>query len=288
MEWLNLSVTKMATPELRRSTMQERGVWLTLLVYCVQQENGGLIADAAAWNDFECVQVLGVRREDIDGAHMLWKTEGRDIVVSGYPHEKHREVEAKRKAGRKGNRMRWSEAKSCESHSDSQSDTHSESESESGKGKGKRKEREGNRKEKEKENLRGADAPAGQAFGKAQKPKDRSECQAYFVEIGSSPMTADTFFDHFEANGWRQGGRTALRDWKAAARNWWRRDGEFVAGAFGKKRRDGGGAAVPFDPTRPNAHTGGLPIFNDEPVSDGMGGDDMAEPGAAPVAGGQR
>ena len=30
----------------------------------------------------------------------------------------------------------------------------------------------------------------------------------------------DAFWNHFEANGWRQGGRTPMKDWKGAFRNW--------------------------------------------------------------------
>ena len=44
---------------------------------------------------------------------------------------------------------------------------------------------------------------------------------AYFKELGD-PKEAEKFFDHFEANGWKVGGKTPMKDWKAAARNWMR------------------------------------------------------------------
>ncbi|TCN61643.1 hypothetical protein CLV25_12526, partial [Acetobacteroides hydrogenigenes] len=28
------------------------------------------------------------------------------------------------------------------------------------------------------------------------------------------------FFNHFQSNGWRVGGKTPMRDWMAAASNW--------------------------------------------------------------------
>jgi hypothetical protein len=47
----------------------------------------------------------------------------------------------------------------------------------------------------------------------------------------------DAFFDHFAANGWRVGGKIKMRDWRAACRNWSRRErrgpGQGVSGAPG-------------------------------------------------------
>jgi hypothetical protein len=39
-------------------------------------------------------------------------------------------------------------------------------------------------------------------------------------------MDPQAFFDYYAANGWRVG-RNAMKDWKAAARNWAKRDGEY-------------------------------------------------------------
>lgn len=33
---------------------------------------------------------------------------------------------------------------------------------------------------------------------------------------------AENFFDYYQSNGWKIGGRAPMRDWKAAARNWMR------------------------------------------------------------------
>lgn len=51
---------------------------------------------------------------------------------------------------------------------------------------------------------------------------DISSVIPYFLELKSTELEAQKFFDHFEANGWRVGGRSAMKDWKAAARNWCR------------------------------------------------------------------
>ncbi len=53
------------------------------------------------------------------------------------------------------------------------------------------------------------------------KPKDRSEVRQYFAnDLKSNSETADDFYDHFENNGWRIGGRTPMKDWHLAANRW--------------------------------------------------------------------
>lgn len=139
MEWINLTITQLAAPEFRRSTMDDRGAWLTLLGYCVQQENAGRIAGAAAWSDFELTCVLGIPPKALKGEHLLWAFEEGDLVVSGYPMELQKSIEAKRNAARSANRKRWGTGSSSdsvngsvsESLSDSQSDSQSDTESES-------------------------------------------------------------------------------------------------------------------------------------------------------------
>ena len=48
----------------------------------------------------------------------------------------------------------------------------------------------------------------------------------YFLTIKGSDTDSECFYDHFTANGWRTG-KTPIKDWKAAARNWMRRKSEF-------------------------------------------------------------
>ncbi|WP_418415724.1 DUF6291 domain-containing protein [Alistipes finegoldii] len=49
----------------------------------------------------------------------------------------------------------------------------------------------------------------------------------YFSTIKGSDADAECFYDHFTANGWKVSGKSSMKDWKAAARNWMRRKSEF-------------------------------------------------------------
>jgi hypothetical protein len=60
------------------------------------------------------------------------------------------------------------------------------------------------------------------------KPKDIAAVRLYAAEIHLSNTEAEKFFDHFESNGWKQGGRTPMKDWRAALRNWQRNAPNFM------------------------------------------------------------
>jgi hypothetical protein len=51
------------------------------------------------------------------------------------------------------------------------------------------------------------------------------EVAAYFAELGAADCAAP-FFDYYTANGWKAG-RNPMKDWKASARGWARREPEF-------------------------------------------------------------
>ncbi len=55
-------------------------------------------------------------------------------------------------------------------------------------------------------------------------PKNLIIVENYFVELGSNKAEGQKFFDYFTSNGWRIGGKTPMKDWRAAARNWVRRN----------------------------------------------------------------
>jgi len=51
------------------------------------------------------------------------------------------------------------------------------------------------------------------------------DVEVYCTEAGIS-IDANAFIDHYEANGWKIGGKSPMKDWRAAVRNWARRDAE--------------------------------------------------------------
>ena len=42
----------------------------------------------------------------------------------------------------------------------------------------------------------------------------------FFAEQHFPELEADKFFNYFQSNGWLVGGKTKMKDWQAAARNW--------------------------------------------------------------------
>ncbi|QIG89334.1 transcriptional regulator [Chryseobacterium sp. POL2] len=51
-------------------------------------------------------------------------------------------------------------------------------------------------------------------------PPHIPEIQMYFAEKEASLEEAEKFFNHYESNGWLVGGKSKMKNWQAAARNW--------------------------------------------------------------------
>ena len=58
------------------------------------------------------------------------------------------------------------------------------------------------------------------------KPPTEDEAIEFFTANGSTAQEAKSYFDYYSANGWKVG-KNSMKDWKAAARNWIRRAGEY-------------------------------------------------------------
>lgn len=51
-------------------------------------------------------------------------------------------------------------------------------------------------------------------------PPELSNVIAFFKEKNTTQIDAEKFYNHFQSNGWLVGGKSKMKDWKAAARNW--------------------------------------------------------------------
>lgn len=71
---------------------------------------------------------------------------------------------------------------------------------------------------KEKEKLRQKKKEAA-GYGPDIPPLE-AHVKIYFDEKGYPPVEAEKFYNYFQSNGWLVGGRSKMKDWKAAARNW--------------------------------------------------------------------
>ena len=77
------------------------------------------------------------------------------------------------------------------------------------------------RKGPENKKLRKEELKNPTTWGKA-RPRTVDDVKTFWTEkeLNGDPASS---WDHFESNGWRVGGRAAMKDWRAAARNWSRR-----------------------------------------------------------------
>lgn len=57
-------------------------------------------------------------------------------------------------------------------------------------------------------------------------------------------VEAETFFNHFESNGWLVGGKAKMKNWQAAARNWKRRSEEFATRSLSSSKGASGNLNV--------------------------------------------
>jgi len=61
--------------------------------------------------------------------------------------------------------------------------------------------------------------PSAQSESRSRNPTAQ-EVKDHFAENKWLPIEAEKFFNHYESNGWLIGGRSPMKNWKAASRNW--------------------------------------------------------------------
>jgi hypothetical protein len=108
MNWLNIEIKTLRSPEYVGADPVQRATWLNLSAYCAEQENHGTIASCREWKDRRWQQTCGITQEEVTQDCDLWSWDGDSLVVWRYPVEKETEVQGKREAGRIGGLKRAS------------------------------------------------------------------------------------------------------------------------------------------------------------------------------------
>jgi hypothetical protein len=116
MQWFNLNVATLRSPEYIGSDPAARATWLNVSVWCCEQENGGRIFGAKLWKDRQWQQICGVTLDEVNQSFPLLIWDANDLIVWAYPKEKEELVQTKRKAGSIGGRSK-SQAKAEASRS---------------------------------------------------------------------------------------------------------------------------------------------------------------------------
>jgi len=192
-DWLGDPLLRMVSPF-------ERGIWMDLLCCMMLAEPyGHLVTNGKAMRDEDIARMVGIDVDTLKGAlnHLIElgipsRTEA-GIIYSRRLVRDHDAFVAAQKSGKRGgnpglksnNRSHNSEARSQKPE---------------------------------------ATQPLSQPLRVADKckPADLQEVMAYASEIELGKTDAEAFFDHYTSNGWRVGGKSPMRNWKAALRNWQR------------------------------------------------------------------
>lgn len=138
---------------------------------------------------------------------MMWKT--IKSFDEANQHKYSLTVEARREAGRKGAEKRWNQDGKAMDANSKNSKCHNAN--------GKNGLYKSDSVSDKKENIEKKNGDAIKRF----KAPTVEEAKSYFAEKGYMESEAERFVDHFTANGWKVG-KSPMKDWKAAARNWMR------------------------------------------------------------------
>ena len=102
MKTLTLPLAIFRDPVFTYASTHAQAVWLILMAYCCERENGGEIADAEGWSNIEWNRECCLTKRDVVKAWPLVEFVNQSAIVWNYPLEKQREIERKREGGKKG------------------------------------------------------------------------------------------------------------------------------------------------------------------------------------------
>lgn len=105
MQWFNLHIPLLKSDEFSEAEPWEVGVWLRLMAYCCDQENGGKILGCSDWSEKKWLITCGVEKEDLQKPSQLWTwavAQPGVLWVHSYPGSVEDRVRKARYAAQKG------------------------------------------------------------------------------------------------------------------------------------------------------------------------------------------
>ena len=102
MQYLNIFTADMRSPEFTAATIEKRGIWISILAFCADQENGGIIQNCEDWTDRQWLSVCGVTKQEAQSAFPLVKFENGNAIVWAYPEAQEEKARKNRINGRLG------------------------------------------------------------------------------------------------------------------------------------------------------------------------------------------
>lgn len=127
MEYLNIPIAIFSSPEFAGAEPVQRSTWISLIGWCCKQENEGVIKDCRKWNMRLWMQTCGVMDSEVAEECDLFRFEGDDLHVFGYPHDIQKNLEVKRDIARTNGKLGGRPRKiSVETYSDTVIETEME------------------------------------------------------------------------------------------------------------------------------------------------------------------
>lgn len=102
MKYINLPTTVFRSVEFIMAEAEEVAIWLELMSYCAECENGGVIEGARKWSDRLWQRFCGHTADDVQACQSLLSWDGDNLVLKFYPHEQEASCQKMREGGRKG------------------------------------------------------------------------------------------------------------------------------------------------------------------------------------------
>lgn len=105
MQWFNLHIPLLKSDEFLDAELWEIGVWIRLMCYCCEQENGGKILGCSDWSDKKWLLACSIQKSDLERPSKLWTWASAQpgvLWVHSYPGSVEDQVRKNRYAGKKG------------------------------------------------------------------------------------------------------------------------------------------------------------------------------------------